>query len=925
MASPEPSDEAHRLAVADGLLSAVGADTRLARESACEFLGLAEDASQEEIIAGLTDVIEAAHQALAAAGVKPGNIDGEPEEDDASSATGDDIPVQGHDPPGESYLYVPVTLTAHDDTQEATVENGTAVPYGGIDAEAFDQDDKGNVVLTSPPNLRMASGWDACGNCIFWDGVGCTKYGFGREGTSPDMIHRGVFRTNHDQVCDSHETVSPQDAQNEHSEAFNDRSLIREARIAEILGLSEVKSSAYPGLDRSPKQNWVDKAGGLPNYIERIAKHVHYEHGKDISRAIAIAVGVVRRWCHGGSVSARGELRKGGAEKPVSGVSAKTKAKACAALAEWDAKRAKSKATTAAKGAARDAKKVSEAIALVEADGFHLLSVGQAEGLIEAVEWEAAGDGTVGFKEPSLAYCERVIREVEEAYTDWAEWSGGFSPEALRAIQEGELELDGATCGAYGLDTSLTESGFAVFDPVKHPRERTGKFADVLGKLGTSRPNTARVLSSIGRNARGRTKPLPTVETKHRGRHEIDRMIEKQGVEHGSDFPNSLDAVFRVPSATPWSSGLHASLPSAGQPDFSVDKAIGDVVSKFPNVKKWDMDGPKSDAKGEHYIVHVSTNSGEEHHIRVGTDGSVGLVEPKETKSVAAPKLYKMSDVEPTGESEKPYHMADHTLFAGHDGHLYEKLEHGTHLMTSKKGTKLAAVKILNHDTGQVKIAPAFATNHYYDIVKPKGLQEARVEKPFRGTHKFRPAAMDKASPTVLRGHAIEEGAFVRIVRGGPGQEKLDRAGKLAWIEDKEGNVQSVWKAGLVSRRDLLSEEVAPVRAKERLEETLALLESATSGSEVMRLRARRDVLAAQFARDIEERHFSSEERKALAAQGKALPNGSYPIENEEDLHNAATLAASGHGDVAAAEALIAKRAAALGVENPLKKAKEKA
>lgn len=65
-------------------------------------------------------------------------------------------------------------------------------------------------------------------------------------------------------------------------------------------------------------------------------------------------------------------------------------------------------------------------------------------------------------------------------------------------------------------------------------------------------------------------------------------------------------------------------------------------------------------------------------------------------------------------------------------------------------------------------------------------------------------------------------------------------------------------------------------------------------------------------------RKVSSGERKRLAEAGHALPDGSYPIENEEDLHNAAILAKSGHGDVAAAKRLIAKRAKELGVANPL-------
>lgn len=73
-----------------------------------------------------------------------------------------------------------------------------------------------------------------------------------------------------------------------------------------------------------------------------------------------------------------------------------------------------------------------------------------------------------------------------------------------------------------------------------------------------------------------------------------------------------------------------------------------------------------------------------------------------------------------------------------------------------------------------------------------------------------------------------------------------------------------------------------------------------------------------QAASYLLKRKFSSDERKRLAEAGHALPDGSYPIENDEDLHNAAILARSGHGDVAAAKRLIASRAKALGVANPL-------
>ena len=73
------------------------------------------------------------------------------------------------------------------------------------------------------------------------------------------------------------------------------------------------------------------------------------------------------------------------------------------------------------------------------------------------------------------------------------------------------------------------------------------------------------------------------------------------------------------------------------------------------------------------------------------------------------------------------------------------------------------------------------------------------------------------------------------------------------------------------------------------------------------------DAEAAVYKRDID-----TATRRRLRAEGKALPNLSYPIENAGDLQNAASLARSGHGDVAAARKLIARRAKELGVANPL-------
>lgn len=73
--------------------------------------------------------------------------------------------------------------------------------------------------------------------------------------------------------------------------------------------------------------------------------------------------------------------------------------------------------------------------------------------------------------------------------------------------------------------------------------------------------------------------------------------------------------------------------------------------------------------------------------------------------------------------------------------------------------------------------------------------------------------------------------------------------------------------------------------------------------------------LVGSLAKD---RNYSAAERKEMARDGRALPDGSYPISDEHDLNSAAILARSGHGDVEAAKRHIGKRAKELGVKNPL-------
>lgn len=97
-------------------------------------------------------------------------------------------------------------------------------------------------------------------------------------------------------------------------------------------------SSAYPDLGHHGN-NWVTQMGGLPHYIERIAKHLHYEKGKTVSTAIAIAVNVVKRMCATGDLNFHG----------IQHVAPPHKAAACEAIADFEAKAKASDAKTRAK------------------------------------------------------------------------------------------------------------------------------------------------------------------------------------------------------------------------------------------------------------------------------------------------------------------------------------------------------------------------------------------------------------------------------------------------------------------------------------------------------------------------------------------------------------------------------------------------
>lgn len=84
--------------------------------------------------------------------------------------------------------------------------------------------------------------------------------------------------------------------------------------------------------EKPGKNNWIEKTSdfGLPKYIAEIAKALIRDHGFTKSRAIATAISRVKMWA-------------------ATSKNAKTKAKAAAAVAEWESLKARNKARKAVK------------------------------------------------------------------------------------------------------------------------------------------------------------------------------------------------------------------------------------------------------------------------------------------------------------------------------------------------------------------------------------------------------------------------------------------------------------------------------------------------------------------------------------------------------------------------------------------------
>lgn len=116
-----------------------------------------------------------------------------------------------------------------------------------------------------------------------------------------------------------------------------------------------VKAPGPCSLNRSPRYNWVEKVGGLPNYVCQVARAIA-RGGRALESAIPIAIGKIRDWAEG-----------------KDNVSEEVRARSQATMAEWDKKKAE--ATTETVSLAVDDRGTDELLKYVTVPSVSVLTL----------------------------------------------------------------------------------------------------------------------------------------------------------------------------------------------------------------------------------------------------------------------------------------------------------------------------------------------------------------------------------------------------------------------------------------------------------------------------------------------------------------------------------------------------------------------
>lgn len=202
------------------------------------------------------------------------------------------------------------------------------------------------------------------------------------------------------------------------------------------------------------------------------------------------------------------------------------------------------------------------------------------------------------------------------------------------------------------------------------------------------------------------------------------------------------------------------------------------------------------------------------------------------------------------------------------------------------------------------------------DLLQP--VESAPVTPPVA---EFTPEDREKALKLIAAAFAAPGDAKpVDIAKGVLDQQKLDELS--GDHDDVDGAMEAVATIGrliISEANDLIDGQLHEIydldtlmSALHGLKYFIACEEGQMDGRNAM------DFIGMSLDADILKRHFTAQQRRELAAQGKAMPGGRFPIENAEDVHNAAELLGTAKGSHSAIKQHIIKRARALGATDRL-------
>lgn len=246
-------------------------------------------------------------------------------------------------------------------------------------------------------------------------------------------------------------------------------------------------SRTLPDIPNKPGvKNWVERAGGLPSFIRRIAKHLVAERGYTTSHAIATAVNQCRKVCATGRTF-------GGRTS----VSAPARARYCKAAAEWEAKKVRAHVQDAQEPSIFDLDSLAE-----EAwSRLHAIDAGLGEAAFDELVTEAALSSAARGNLPASAFVfpkdkRYPIHDRAHAANALARSAGKPEESTVRsavcsrykdlpACQKNgkvqEADHDAAELRAFLEEEAL--DCLAIVEAVHKPRHRDGKYTNVLKRI----------------------------------------------------------------------------------------------------------------------------------------------------------------------------------------------------------------------------------------------------------------------------------------------------------------------------------------------------------------------------------------------------------------------------------------------------------